>query len=418
MTGPLHSKLHNIMENLMNPQLLYLENVDKLEFEANIIQKLTLPDGRKGVILERTYFYPTGGGQEYDTGTLGSAQVLDVFKQGDLPELVHVVDREVNLGPTPARIDAERRLRHQQHHTAQHLLTQCFVRLQNLETVSANINGYTPSTLDLVAKEVTKVDLDQVEDLANSVIYANKEVKTYFVTPEEVRRLPLRKLPSVNENIRIIEVDGYDYSACGGTHVHQTGSIGVVKILKAERQNEKIRIHFLAGLQAFQYFRSYYDLVSGLASQMSIHPQELDQFVILQTEQLKKAQRELHLLQQEKLVSEAQQLSQTGQVRGDLRLVLAFFEDRPLSELRVLVDNLRKMPRMVVCLATYDGQKISLIVACAESTGLSAQNLLRQQLQRINGRGGGDARIAQGGGPLDISQIQAFKDELLCSFLQ
>lgn len=397
----------------MNAQLLYLEDPDQLEFDANITQKLPLPDGRVGLILDHTYFYPTGGGQEFDTGMLGPAQVVEVYKHGDEPQLVHVVDRDPGPGPVHASIHPERRLRHMQHHSAQHLLTQCFVRLLDLETVSANINGYTPSALDLVGKEVSgalvrKADLERVEDLANAVIYENRDVKAYFVTSEEIQRLPLRKPPSVNENIRIIEIDGYDYSACGGTHVHKTGSIGVIKILKAERQNEKTRIHFIAGLQAVEYFRKYYDLLTSLSGQMSVHPQELGQVVQRQAEQLRTAQRELQLLRQEKLVLEAQQLAQSSQAVGSHRLALVFFENRPIPELRALADELRKMAGMVALLSAYDGQKISLVVACAEDSGISANDLLKQHLQIISGRGSGDARIAQGGGAASADQRQAF----------
>ena len=131
-----------------------------------------------------------------------------------------------------------------QHHTAQHLLSQCLVPF-GLETLSANINVDTPSTVDFPFTELTPEQLRQAEDLANQVIYENRMVKSYFVAPENISQVPLRRPPKVHENIRIIEIDGYDHSACGGTHVPQTSMIGVVKILRTERQNEKtlVRIH-------------------------------------------------------------------------------------------------------------------------------------------------------------------------------
>src|SRR5512143_2691164 len=177
----------------MNPQLLYLEDSTILEFEANVMAHLTLTDGRNGVVLDRTYFYPTGGGQEHDTGWIGSAKVLEVIKDDDHSRLVHVVEGQVGLGAVTAHIDAERRLRHMQHHTAQHLLSQCFIHLFEIESISSNINGYTPSTLDLGVPTLTREQLDQIEDLANQIIYENRPVKTYFVTPEELQSLPLRK---------------------------------------------------------------------------------------------------------------------------------------------------------------------------------------------------------------------------------
>jgi len=160
------------------------------------------------------------------------------------------LDRPVPAGPAHARIDRERRLRHMQHHPAPPLLNQCFLRLFDLETVSANINGYTPSTLDLPAPAVTKEQLDRAEELANELIYADLPVKAYFVSPEAVNALPLRKQPKVKENIRVVEIEGFDWTPCGGTHSPATGSLGALKIIKTERQNEKTRVHFMAGRQA------------------------------------------------------------------------------------------------------------------------------------------------------------------------
>src|SRR4030042_3538542 len=129
----------------MNSQLLYQEDSTKLEFDAKVVEILSLLNGRRGVVLDQSYFYPTGGGQEHDTGQLGSARVMEVYKDEGTSNLVHVVEGEVKLGPVRACINAERRLRHMQHHTAQHLLTQCLLRQTGYETVSANIKGYSSS---------------------------------------------------------------------------------------------------------------------------------------------------------------------------------------------------------------------------------------------------------------------------------
>jgi alanyl-tRNA synthetase len=397
----------------MYPQLFHFEDPLHLEFEAVVLEKLRLPDGRPAVILDHTYFYPTGGGQEHDTGSLGEARVVDVFK--DAPEgplesvrLVHVIDREISFGPVKASIDAERRQRHMQHHTAQHLLSHCFVHLLNLETVSANINGYSPSTLDLIGGEPGQAELVQVEDLANQIIFEDRLVKSYFVTPAQLHTVPLRKPPSVHEDIRIVEIDGLDYSACGGTHCLRTGVIGIVKILKTERQKDRTRIHFIAGSQALVHYRQANEIVAGLAAQMSIHPQDLAATVLRQSEQLRTAQKELQLMQQEMLVLEARQLVARSQAAGSRRLVVASFDHRPAGELRALANELRKMDGVVAMLAGFDGSKVSLIVACAQDSGTNAQELLKGQLAQLGGRGGGDAGIAQGGAAATEEQYTAF----------
>ena len=394
----------------MNSQLLYLDDVNTLEFQAVVRQKVTLLDGRTGVILDQTYFYPTGGGQEHDTGILGEARVMEVIKDESQTEtvVIHVIDNDLSIGPVTGKIDAERRLRHMQHHTAQHLLSQCFLRLFDIESISSNINGYTPSTLDLAVGALTRGQLDTIEDLANQVISETRPVRTYFVTPERLRSLPLRKPPKVSEDIRIVEIEGYDYTPCGGTHCTSTGQIGIVKILKNERQGELTRILFIAGLQALQYFREYQETVLSIAGQMSIHPHETLISVQRLIDQLKTVQREVQALRQEHLGFEARELAGRGESYGAWRVVVATFENRPVPELRTLAEKLKVIPGLVAVLASFDGLKMSLVVTSAEDTDLSARDLLVKLLAPLGGRGGGDRQIAQGGGPATLDQFRQF----------
>jgi alanyl-tRNA synthetase len=396
----------------MDSQLLYQQDPAILEFEAQVVESIILPDGRTGVVLDRTYFYPTGGGQEHDTGALGGARVVDVFKDEDHSRLIHVVEGEVGWGAVKACIDAERRLRHMQHHTGQHLLTQCILRQTGYETVSANINGYSPSTLDIVATQINKSDLDQAELMANQIIYQDRPVKTYFVSPEELKSIPLRRPPRVTENIRIVEIDSYDYSPCGGTHVLHTGSIGLVKVLRAERQNDKLRVYFIAGLQAMQVFHQMYDSFAGLANKMSISWQDLPEVVSKQSEQLGELHKELQSLRQAGVRYEARDLAAAAEESGGIKLVRVCFDARPMAELRLLGEEFKRMADVVAYLASYDGQKVSLIVICGEGTGQDARQLLTTQLAQIGGRGGGDAKLAQGGGVAREDQLRTFLQQV------
>ncbi len=392
--------------DFINQQLLYQEEPRVLEFEADIIEQRDLPGGRMGILLDRTYFYPTGGGQEHDIGFLGDAQVVDVYKEGDPFYLVHVVDRKLPPGLTRARIDYPRRLGHMQHHSAQHLLSQCLIRLFEIDSISANINGDTPSTLDLAVPNLTCEQIYQVEELANQVIFADYPIKTYFVTPAQLQALPLRWPAKVAENIRIVEIEGLDYTACGGTHCYSTGMIGMVKIIKTERQNEQTRISFVAGWQAYGFFRQYQNTVQDLAGQMSIHPAELVNTVSRQVELLKSAQKELQILRQERLVYAAHQLADNASPLGDRRIVVQDCTGRPAGELRALASELARIPGVIAVLAALDGQKLSVVTACAIDSGISARDLLAQLLTLVGGRGGGEARLAQGGGAGGPEQVR------------
>jgi alanyl-tRNA synthetase len=392
----------------MSSQLLYQDDVTTLEFDANVAEIVNLVDGRRGVVLDQTYFYPTGGGQEHDNGQIGSARVIDVFKDEINSRLIHVIEGQLAMGPVHALIDAERRLRHMQHHTAQHLLTQCIVRVAGFETVSANINGYSPSTLDIVAPNITKSELDQAEQMANSIIYEDRPVKTYIVSPEELKSIPLRRPPKVTENIRIVEIDTFDYSPCGGTHVLHTGSIGLLKAIKAEKQNDKFRIYFVAGWQALELFQHMHESIILLANQLSMAWQDIPALVTNQADMLASLRKELQVLRQSAIKNEARELAEAVEIVAGVRFIHSSFENRPIGELRQLAEELRKIPEVVGYLASYDGQKVSLIVTCGEGSGRDARQLLTRQLAFIDGRGGGDAQLAQGGGTASKEQYQVF----------
>jgi len=391
----------------MNPQFLYLKDPLTLEFETEVRERLDLPNGNLGVILTNTYFYPTGGGQEHDTGFLGNACVVDVFKSEDGESVIHVLDREADEGVLHAIIDRERRIRHMQHHTAQHLLSGCFQQIFDLETLSSGIHGYDPTTIDLPDTELSRADLDRIEEMANQIGYENRIVKSYFVSAEKIEAVPLRRPPKVEGVIRIVEIEGFDYSACGGSHCPQTGMIGAIKIIRTERINQKLRIHFVAGLQAMDYFSQYQEIATTLAAEMSTHPLEVVDLVRRQIAQLQDSQKELEKLRLAYSVFEAQDLIAQADPQGTIRLVSQTYENRPANELRTIGNVLKAEPDLVALLATYDGEKLVLLVTCGEHTGLQARQLLNQQLAFINGRGGGDDSIAQGGGIASPEQFAA-----------
>lgn len=383
----------------ISPQLLYLQDPLKFEFEASVVEIIALPGGRHGVVLDRTYFYPTGGGQEHDTGQIESAAVLDVYKSQESSRVIHVLDRDLPVGSVRARIDSDRRIRHMQHHTAQHLLSQCFLRLLNAPTLSANINGYSPSTLDLESSAISKTDLDKVENLANEVVFQDLPVKSYFVSGAESANLPVRKVDLIHEDIRIVEIDSFDYSACAGTHCTRTGSIGIVKITKTERQNDKLRVHFFAGMQALENFRDSFDSMLRLSAAFSVHPRDLEAAVLQQSQELGSVNKQLESTRHELLRLEALRLLQGSEPIQQRLCVLAAFEDRSVQELRLLASQCCQHPGILALFSSLSEGKISLVIGCSPGSGLQANQMLQVLLQPFGGRGGGDAAFSQGGYP-------------------
>jgi alanyl-tRNA synthetase len=387
-------------------QLAYLDDPLTLEFKAEIVQKIKSPNGHHDVLLKKTYFYPTGGGQAHDTGFLGPARVVDVFKD-ETGNVVHRLDRDISEPVVVAKIDHNRRLGHMQHHSAQHILSRALEEALGLESISAKISADTPSTIDIQAESLSPADLEPGENLANQIIFENRPIKTYFITDDQLQTIPFRRPPTVSGQIRVVEVDSFDYCACGGTHCPSAGMIGLIKIVKTENKGGKLRLHFVAGQQALTWFQTYHHLITTVSRHFNTSAEEVVKAVAQQTEQLQIAQRELKAMQLEILSGEAQKLVLQAETCGPYRLVLATFKDRTMADLRELGKSLQGEQKIVALLAGYDGQKLSLVVSCAEDTQVSAKELLARQLAQIKGRGGGDAGLAQGGGEATEQQVQS-----------
>ena len=383
---------------------LYFDDPHTLEFEANVTACRRLQAGEFGAVMASTYFYPTSGGQEHDTGFIGQARVVDVHKEEDV--IVHILDRELPPGVYPARIDGERRFRHMQHHTAQHILSASFLEVADIDSISANINGDTPSTIDLDVEKVDEETLRLAEGFANRIFFENRPVKSFYVSDEEVPNLPFRKPPKVSGRIRVVAVEGFDLTPCGGTHVTQTGEIGLLKIIRTERVKQKVRIHFVAGTQALETFQRIQSAAQDAALLLDTGVEELAESVERLQAQMKQMQSETDSLRGSLLGVEAEKLSEGAEAVGNLQLVTKLFNHRSAGELRSLANRLRKNPGMVAVLASYDGMKLSLVAACADDANLDARELLNNHLAPIGGSGGGSPTLAQGGGATHHSALE------------
>jgi alanyl-tRNA synthetase len=232
---------------------LYYEDPYLVEFDAHVLAVEPREQGRHAATLDRTAFYPTSGGQPFDTGTLGSARVVDVVDADD-HTIVHVIDARLEPGPVHGRIDWDRRFDHMQQHTGQHVLSAAFDRVLNVRTVGFHL-GSTTSTIDL-SREVSAAEILRVEDEANQVVWQDRPVTIRFAEADEAARLPLRKEIAREGPLRLVEVQDFDLSACGGTHVARTGAIGIIAVAASERFRGGSRIEFLCGSRALDGYRT------------------------------------------------------------------------------------------------------------------------------------------------------------------
>lgn len=384
----------------MNTERLYYRDPYLREFTARVIARREM-DGHPAVALDRTAFYPTGGGQPNDTGVLNGIPVTDVVAEdggiwhllGDeQPGQVGLAVGDEVVGV----LDWDRRFDHMQQHTGQHVLSQAFIQVLEAETVAFHL-GATASTIDLNRVDISREQLGRVEAAANAVIDEARPVTPAFVELADLARVPLRKPPKVTEAIRVVEVGGYDWSACGGTHVENTAQIGLIKIVGMERRGAEMRIVFLCGRRARADYARLQTLAEGLAGRFTIGQQELIEAVDRLLGEHKALRKELAELEVQWAQSAAAALWATAQPRGDLR-VIASTVDFPFERAKRVAQLLRAHPGAVVCLGVR-GERPQLIFTRSDDVGLNAGELLRIAATAGGGRGGGRSDWAQGGVP-------------------
>jgi alanyl-tRNA synthetase len=363
-------------------------------------------DDRAVVTLDRTAFYPTSGGQPFDTGMLAGCRVVEVFDRED-GSIAHVID-----GPTAglqagravhAEIDWPRRFDHMQQHTGQHLLSAAFDRLFDVRTVSFRL-GAALSTIDLT-RELTPAEIAAGEDEANRIVWENRTATIRFVTADEAAKLPLRKESLREGTLRLVDVDGFDLSACGGTHVARTGAIGIIAVASWERFKGGQRIEFLCGGRALERFRTLRDTVGGAVRPLSVLPEDLPAAIERLQADAKELKRTVSSLQTELAAFRAEDLAQSAEPvlltstatgAAGCRLVLRVI-DADANGLKALAMAVASKPGHVVVLASM-ARPALVAVARSSDVDVSAQKILSSLVSRFGGRGGGKPELAQGGG--------------------
>jgi alanyl-tRNA synthetase len=360
-------------------------------------------EGQTALVLDATHFYPTSGGQPYDTGELAGAQVLDVLVQDDAVLHVLAADPQVKMGATvTGRIDWPRRYDHMQQHSGQHLLSQVFYRLHGHETVAVHF-GAVESTLDLDAATLEPAQIAAAEQEANRLAYAALPITAYTVTQAQLPSVPLRRPPKVSGDVRIVEIAGYDYSACGGTHVHTTAEIAPVKIVRQERRRGQTRLTFLCGLRACADYAAKHRLLTEAANLFSNEITAVPGLIGRSLEQNRDLQRRLDDLTGQLISYEARDLLATATTvnlpagGNSVRVVRKLYADRSLDALKQAAALLRQEPGTLALLGTQAGGKLALLFARSDDVTLHAGNLLRDALKTVGGSGGGRPEIAQGG---------------------
>jgi len=375
---------------------LYYEDAYLTEFEAGIVERRE-HDGRPAVVLDRTAFYPESGGQPWDEGTINGVEVLAVVEEDGA--ILHVLASAVEGGRALGRIAAARRADHREQHTGQHVLSQAFWELLKGETLSFHM-GPDVSTLEIGLKAISDADFDRVEDRANAVVREDREVKTYFVPEDRIGEVPLRRPPKKQGLLRVVEVDGFDYSACGGTHVRRTGEIGLIKLGAIEKIRGNLRFEFLCGGRALGDYRAKDRAARKVAASFSCSAAEVAgpvEKLAAEGKALKKRSRQLA----ERLAAfESQEYIRAASGR----VIAGVLDDKTPEEARFLALAIAKRGEFAVAFGAAGESQGHLLLARSEA--------LKPDLRRLAQVVGAVVPVKGGGGPSLVELVMENKDKL------
>jgi alanyl-tRNA synthetase len=395
---------------------LYYDNPALDEFDS-VVAAVVGPSGenaRQGVILRESAFYPTSGGQVFDTGWLTSGS--DRMRVGEVAEnergeIIHYLEaaaRPLAVGSAVrGSIDRERRQDHMQQHSGQHVLSAAFVELYQMATVSFHM-GEDYCSIDLATPEARPEQLAGAEKRANEIIFENRRVGIRYVSRAEAEKLGLRKLPPAErDELRLIEIADFDLSACGGTHVSATGQIGSILLRRTEKVRQGTRVEFVCGQGAVRMARRDYTTLTEAAALFSSQLIDVPEMIRKNFEEGKSLRRQRgEALEQLAEAMAAAMVRDQPEINGRV-VITKSFADRDISFAKLVAQKATRAGKQVVALVGSSASPPGLVFAQSPGGTADMGALLKQTLSSVGGRGGGSCDFAQGGVPAgsDLDQL-------------
>ena len=372
-------------------ELLYYQDSMIKEFTADVIKTGTDEHGPY-VVLSNTAFYPTGGGQPHDTGWINGIEVINVEKTGE--EIRHYIKETVALsGTVKGKLNWGRRFDHMQQHTGQHILTATFAELFDYQTVSFHL-GAELVAIDLNTKEVTAQQLAAAEKRANDIILENRPIETTWVTKDELAQYNLRKDIAVDEDIRLVIIPDYDYNGCGGTHPTSTGQVQMIKIMEIEKMKSNIRVHFVCGDRVREQLSMRKTVLTDVARQLSVPEKDANVALTKMMTAAKQTEKALAEARDALLTYEAKEYAHAGET-----VVGRVFESRTIQELQKLARFMTTENADITALLVANNEdKLQFVAARGANVQQSMKAVSAAALPIINGKGGGNDALVQGGG--------------------
>ncbi|WP_342715266.1 DHHA1 domain-containing protein [Bacillus paramycoides] len=393
-------------------QKLYYTDAYKQDFTTRIIKQDYDKNGNLYVVLNETAFYPTGGGQPHDTGTLNDIAVLDVEEVNE--EIPHFTTEQLHTEEVEGKINWERRFDHMQQHAAQHILSAAFWDHFNIPTIGFHL-GKETVTIDLETENLHAETVEEVVQIANKIVFENHPIRTLWMNLEEAKTLPLRKEPTMTENIRVVIIENFDYNGCGGTHPKRTGEVGPIQVLGWERNKGGIRLTFIAGWRTLKLMGQQQQIIKDVSKQLNSSESDIPAKVAQLLTSQKENEKAIQTMNEKLLYAEANELLQQPAEIHTSILISQVFTNRSMQEIAKLSAIITEQQEHAITYFVIQNEdKLQCILACGKTVTLDMNALLKDALPAIEGKGGGNKKSARGGGKA-IMTGEEFLNQLVSS---
>lgn len=366
---------------------LYYENPYQIEFEADVLERKIIEE-KPALVLDQTCFYPESGGQPDDRGVINGIKVIRVLE--DEEKIIHVLEGDVSSDRVKGKVDWIMRFDLMQQHSGQHILSQSFYELLKAETLSFHL-GESVSTVEIDLRKAEDEEVEKVEHRANEVIFEDREVRAYFVPEEQIKTIPLRKPPQKKGEIRVVEVSGFDYSACGGTHVRRAGEVGLIKILGWERIRNNVRFEFVCGRRAREDYARKSQMIRQLSSRFTVPEREILASVEKIFLDLKSQRKRIKKLEEEVVRYEALEIVRQAKEK----IIRKIFQDKTAEQMKFLALNIIRQGDFIVLFGLIEEKRGHLVFARSENIQVDLRELLPLVSPLIKGKGGGQPSLIE-----------------------
>ena len=381
----------------MQTEKLYYQNPYLRKFEAKILEKTALKDNRYALILDRTAFYPEGGGQPCDLGTLNEVPVLDVRTENG--QVIHITDGDPGAGDVKGQIDWQRRFDHMQQHTGEHILSGIFLSLYQAENVGFHLSGST-CQIDVTLPTISAEQISIVETAANAAIFDNIPIMARFVENSELSAYKLRKEPGREfSQIRLVSITDCDCCPCGGTHLANTGEAGILKIRSWEKRKNNTRIDFVCGNRALTDYRLKHDIARTISASLSAPVEGILTAFEKNLEKTDSLQHDLLNMRKAYHAELASRLLAESTGTGTFSIISHVFSGYVTTDLQDFAGRITSTAGGICLIASSDtaSDRSAFFFAAAPGAPVAMNELLRESLAPFGGKGGGNALQSQGG---------------------